>query len=389
MMYPQELIDEIVDYLHDWPSALKACSLVSRKFYPRTRVHLFRRVNCDNPQSGLIFDIARDSLELLQCVKLVELRCLNFFLPEHQTATVDFLHSLTFPVTLPLWDDSDMADYSEEECEWRHILPAFVSSAPYRAVARLELRYPRWNTFLEFHQIIFSLPNVTELYISNLREMNTINDPFVPASLSPRIKKMHVDVDWDTVLIFWEGLRSYRSVYLDHLEEFHVINPSLEELSLVVQTANLAPKDLKVLEIYCHQRVWDLTDVAGLPVSPSPLHLNTTADLRLGVELSDDTLPFINWWINSFKAVEKDSLVIERLTIKLADTDCPISSGQLEALKRAFEELSDLLSKLVRNVDLVFQQQIYEAQPSHYRNAIVDACEVLKEKANLRVFDVD
>ncbi|PBK73420.1 hypothetical protein ARMSODRAFT_633562 [Armillaria solidipes] len=253
-MYPQELIDEIVDYLHDWPSALKACSLVSRKFYPRTRVHLFRRVNCDNPQSeGPIFDIARDSPELLQCVKHVELRCLNFFLPEHQTATVDFLHSLTFPVTLSLWDDSALASYSEEECEWRHILPAFLSSAPYGAVARLELCYPRWNTFLEFHQIIFSLPNVTELYISDLREMDTINDPFVPASLAPRIKKMHVDVDWDIVLIFWEGLRSYRSVYLDHLEEFHVINPSLEELSSVVQTANLAPKDLKVLEIDCHQ----------------------------------------------------------------------------------------------------------------------------------------
>ncbi|PBK95352.1 hypothetical protein ARMGADRAFT_1011214 [Armillaria gallica] len=391
-MYPQELIDEVVDYLHDWPSALKACSLVSRKFYPRTRVHLFRRVNCDDPKSAPIFDIARDSPELLQCVKHVELRCLDFFLPEHHTATVDFLHSLTFPVTLSVWDNSDMTDYSDDECEWRHILPAFVSSAPYGAVARLELNNPRWNTFLEFHDIVLSLPNVTELYISDLREMNTINDAFVPVSLTPRIKKMHVDVDWDTVLIFWEGLRSYRSVYLDHLEEFHVINCSLEELSSVVQTVNLAPKDLKVLEIDCHQ-LWHLTDIAGLPVSPSLPHLNTTADLRLSVELSDGTLPFINWWINSFKALEKDSPVIERLTLRLADAERSISSGQLEPLKRAFEELSDFLSKLVRNVDLVFQLQIYEAQPSplasRFRNAIVDACEVLKEKSNLRVFDMD
>ncbi len=126
---------------------------------------------------------------------------------------------------------------------------------------------------------------------------------------------------------------------------------------------------------------------------PSSPHLNTTADLRLSVELSDGTLPFINWWIDSFKAVEKDSPVIERLTIRLADAERSISSGQLEPLKRAFEELSDFLSKLVRNVDLVFQLQIYEAQPSplasRFRNAIVDACEVLKEKSNLRVFDMD
>ncbi len=253
-MYPQELIDEIIDYLHDWPSALQACSLVSRKFYPRTRIHLFRRVNCDDPKSAPIYDIARDSPELLQCVKHIELRCLDFFLPEHQTATADFLHSLTFPVTLSVWDDSNIADYSEEGCEWRHILPAFVSSAPYGAVTRLELRFPRWNTSLEFHQIIFSLPNMTELYILDMREMNTINDPFVPAPPAPRIKNIRVDVDWGTILSFWEGLRSYRSVYLDHLEEFHVINPSLKELWSVVQTANLTSKDLKVLEIDCHQR---------------------------------------------------------------------------------------------------------------------------------------
>ncbi|PBK73435.1 hypothetical protein ARMSODRAFT_633992 [Armillaria solidipes] len=258
MMYPQELIDEILDYLYDSPSALKACSLVSHQFYPRTRVHLFREVDCytpDDPRSAQLFDIARDSPGLLQCIKRVQFRCLDFFLPKHQTASVDFLHSLTFPVTLSVWDDSDMANYSEEECEWRHILPAFVSSAPYGAVARLELRSPRWITFLEFHQIVFSLPNVTELYISGLREMNTINDPSVLAPPAPRIKNIRVDVKWGTILRFWEGLRLYRSVYLDHLEEFHVINPVyLEELSSVVQTANLASKDLKVLEIDCHQR---------------------------------------------------------------------------------------------------------------------------------------
>ncbi|KAK0194956.1 hypothetical protein F5146DRAFT_923717, partial [Armillaria mellea] len=77
-MYPQELIDKILDYLHDSPSALKACSLVSHKFYPRTRVHLFRKAGCDGPKSARIFDITRDSPELLQCIKHVELGCLNF-----------------------------------------------------------------------------------------------------------------------------------------------------------------------------------------------------------------------------------------------------------------------------------------------------------------------
>ncbi|SJK97012.1 uncharacterized protein ARMOST_00261 [Armillaria ostoyae] len=389
-MYPQELIDEILDYLYDSPSALKACSLVSHQFYPRTRVHLFREVDCytpDDPRSAQVFDIARDSPELLQCIKRVQFRCLNFFLPKHQTATIDFLHSLSSPTTLSLWDDSYMEG---EVTEWQHILPAFVTSVPYLAITRLALECPQWHTFLEFHHIVLSLPNVTELHIiSCLSEFSPNEDPVMPVPPAPRIKKIRVDVDWGMILIFWEGLRSYRSVYLDHLEEFHVINPSPDELCAVIQTASLASKNLKVLEIDC--RI--CFDYEILPHSISPLDLNAITDLRLGVELSDEAPLFINWWIRSFKAVPEDSSVIERLTIKLRGYRSPVTPGQLELLKRAFEELSDLLSKLVRNVDLVFQLKDYDAHPGLctdcLRGAIVDACDALKEKANLRVFDME
>ncbi|KAK0225431.1 hypothetical protein IW262DRAFT_1355748 [Armillaria fumosa] len=78
MMYPQELIDKILDYLHDSPSALKECSLVSHQFYPRTRVHLFRYINCGNPLSLRLFGITH-SPELLQCIKRVRFRCGDFF----------------------------------------------------------------------------------------------------------------------------------------------------------------------------------------------------------------------------------------------------------------------------------------------------------------------
>ncbi|PBK73442.1 hypothetical protein ARMSODRAFT_1015007 [Armillaria solidipes] len=273
-MYPQELIDEILDYLHDSPSALKACSLVARKFYPRTRIHLFREADCYNPESARVFDIARDSPELLQCIKRVQFRCLDFFLPKHQTATFEFLHSLPSPMTLSLWDDS-WVNYSKEECEWVHILPSFVSSVPYLVITRLEVVGPRWNTFLEFHRIVLSLPNVTELYISGLRELCTNDAPIVPASATPRIKKMRVDVDWCTILRFWEGLRSYWSVYIQHLEEFHAINASPDELGAVVQTVNLAPNGLKVLEINCTP-FWDFT---GLSPNISSLHLDPATDL--------------------------------------------------------------------------------------------------------------
>ncbi len=154
-------------------------------------------------------------------------------------------------MTLYIWNDGAYVGYPAEKCEWRHIWPSFVSSVPYLAITRLELIDPRWNTFLEFYHIIISLPNVTELYISGLTELSTNDMPVMPAPAAPRIKKMCFHVNWSVILIFWEGLRSYRSVYLDHLEEFHAINLPLDGLCAVVQTANLASGRLNVLEIDC------------------------------------------------------------------------------------------------------------------------------------------
>jgi len=42
---PAEIFDYMVDFLHDYPTALKKCCLVSKSWIPRTRSHLFVRVN--------------------------------------------------------------------------------------------------------------------------------------------------------------------------------------------------------------------------------------------------------------------------------------------------------------------------------------------------------
>ena len=42
---PVEILDDIVDHLHDTQDALKNCCLVSKSWIPRTRKHLFANVN--------------------------------------------------------------------------------------------------------------------------------------------------------------------------------------------------------------------------------------------------------------------------------------------------------------------------------------------------------
>ena len=48
---PPEMVDYIIDFLHDDRKTLKKCCLLSRSWVPRTRGHLFNEVKLDKPSS--------------------------------------------------------------------------------------------------------------------------------------------------------------------------------------------------------------------------------------------------------------------------------------------------------------------------------------------------
>lgn len=50
---PQDIIEEIVIHLHNDPSTLKVCSLVSHSFFPPSRRQLFSRIILETPRSVL------------------------------------------------------------------------------------------------------------------------------------------------------------------------------------------------------------------------------------------------------------------------------------------------------------------------------------------------
>ena len=50
---PPEVLDLIVDHLHDEPTTLKTCCVVSKSWVPRTRKHLFARVEFDTSKSHI------------------------------------------------------------------------------------------------------------------------------------------------------------------------------------------------------------------------------------------------------------------------------------------------------------------------------------------------
>ena len=54
LFLPPEILDHIVDHLHNEPITLRACCLVSKPWISRTRIHLFNRVEFRSSRPTLI-----------------------------------------------------------------------------------------------------------------------------------------------------------------------------------------------------------------------------------------------------------------------------------------------------------------------------------------------
>ncbi|KAK0486417.1 hypothetical protein IW261DRAFT_1455404 [Armillaria novae-zelandiae] len=117
---PQELIDLIVDELQDDHAALKCMSLTHRAFCPRTRFHLFRRVEVfDDEREQRFAALCRDSPDIVPFVVSLE-TAYCYFDDEDSGIPFPFLPSLNqiivssatdFPFQVPLALSSSKKSY--------------------------------------------------------------------------------------------------------------------------------------------------------------------------------------------------------------------------------------------------------------------------------------
>src|SRR5271170_735515 len=66
LVLPPELIEYTIDYLHDSPSALRACARVCRDWVAPSRFHLFYRREIIPNETGIVSLQIRALLEFLQ-----------------------------------------------------------------------------------------------------------------------------------------------------------------------------------------------------------------------------------------------------------------------------------------------------------------------------------
>src|ERR1700722_5972684 len=70
---PLELVDRIIDHLHDSPSDLRNCALVAKAFLPSSRLHLFYSISIDPykilHRIGPLNSIIQQSPQIALCIR--------------------------------------------------------------------------------------------------------------------------------------------------------------------------------------------------------------------------------------------------------------------------------------------------------------------------------
>lgn len=137
MVYvPPELSDYIIDFLYDDRPTLKACSLISRAWYPAARYHLYRKVSLPSFQSCITYrSLIENSLTLASYTREVKIANALPLAPRNKGQT-------------------DAAREELSHC-WAFVFPALT------ALTRLEL------SFLSIHPT---------LGINLIQHLNTVND---------------------------------------------------------------------------------------------------------------------------------------------------------------------------------------------------------------------
>ncbi|KAF9029970.1 hypothetical protein BDZ89DRAFT_1064939 [Hymenopellis radicata] len=148
LQLPQELIDNIIDHLHDSPRDLKACSLVSHSFHPRSHFNLFQRVDVRSIEAAQRF-FTHLSPETRAIIRTLMLCGPN---------SSPFTHFPEIPMML---QSLHLDRLVLGEIDLRLLKP-FSSGL---SITYLETQYCRFTSFSELRSMLWSLPSLTTLIV--------------------------------------------------------------------------------------------------------------------------------------------------------------------------------------------------------------------------------
>ncbi|KAK0482584.1 hypothetical protein IW261DRAFT_1468465 [Armillaria novae-zelandiae] len=266
MCLPPELTDIIIDELsHDCPT-LRTCSLISKAFLPRTRVHLFRHITLS------LSSDSRRFCDLLSIAPFVAPLVISLKIEEGKY-------------------DSDWSDWSlwsaAHDCQWvcgDPVLPIILSSLPNLASFIVGTIYfktfgPPHSSFA--HALSTKAASLTALEID---WSITAAVPFFTSAdrLPLGIEEIEVDMERSSEVVEMFLLR----VQLEKLKRLSVTN--VQNIELLSSLIDLTRGSLEVLEV-------------ELPIEYANRYslLDTNHLESLSIKLS--TCSLMDWWVKGFK----------------------------------------------------------------------------------------
>lgn len=151
---PPEIVDHIIDYIHDDHRALDACALTSKTFLPRSRYHLFGAVSLDKRSNNHLLTRLYHAPHLASYVRTLQIRRARY---TPGSAPSPSPPSPSPGVTL-------FVEREHGESCWVFLLFASLHVA-LRSVTRLEMEGVAFTqTFI--HNLRILLPNLQELRLN-------------------------------------------------------------------------------------------------------------------------------------------------------------------------------------------------------------------------------
>ncbi|KAI0925583.1 hypothetical protein AcW1_007989 [Taiwanofungus camphoratus] len=157
--FPQELIDQIIDYLWDDPQSLQSCSLCCRSWLPASGIHLFGDKNLFGCQDFLRFEQLLQKLpDIASCVRTLSI-CADHWTPmPPPNRGTPRMNDWTFRIPLMLEKLHRLRDLSLSNLTWCWVQldvdGVGVLARTFAGLERLSMKNVHLMTFSEFQPVV-------------------------------------------------------------------------------------------------------------------------------------------------------------------------------------------------------------------------------------------
>jgi len=249
---PIEIWERAIDHLWAEFEALKACTLVSRRWYPRSRLHLLGRVMLnDRNQVSRLAKVVRTSFFHAEAVGIVIIRGGQGrhdrkAIPHLGTFAAMLARKLTHLETLSIW-------YAVWNPSLMHA-DVLLHLHAFSSITWLTLNEVSFPSLQVFGQLLYSLPSLHALGCINVTfTRHTYDATFFQRLISRKLRRLNVAGDSMGDLIRFcistTIAASFHEVWLGYAQEIHIRDMNTFAIQPLLQAARASLRELEITVI--------------------------------------------------------------------------------------------------------------------------------------------